>query len=162
MISIKIKTEPSFGGLQEKTFLEKRCDFFQRCQKPDETIYAYLEIVRNLAECCGFYKTEEELLIRDRLVSGLNDGDFQSKIIKAYENPSIDDILSILNSEIKNPYDEVELKDLNTDHFQDTNGTEDNGPYETKVEDVNCLDVNSKDIVDHASEEHINVEGELK
>lgn len=95
MLGVAIKTEPEFDNLAEKTFLQKRCDFFQRYQRLDETISTYLEVVRSLAVSCSFYESEEGLLIRDRLVSGLSDKNLQLKIIEAYENPSIEDVLKI-------------------------------------------------------------------
>lgn len=91
MFEANIKTEFDFGG---RTHLQKRCDFFQRHQKSDETIYTYLEVIRNLANCCSFYTTEEELLVRDRLVSGLNDKDLQTKVLETFENPTIEDVVN--------------------------------------------------------------------
>lgn len=96
MLDVEIKHEYDFNDdFDGKTLLQQRCNFFQRCQGSDETIHMYLEVVRNLAQCCSFYKFEEELLIRDRLVSGLNDRDLQVKVLRTLEDPTIEDVLNL-------------------------------------------------------------------
>lgn len=82
------------------TFHE-RLDFFRRNQNAAETVDEYLDEIRRLAKYCEF-DAQEELLVRDRFVLGLNDVRLQQKIIANASNPTIVDLIEICETFIEN------------------------------------------------------------
>lgn len=99
MLSVQIKPEynadPISYNPTEKTFLRKRYDFFERYQNPEESLYAYLDVIRLLAEFCEFHVAERENLICCRFVSGLQDKQLQSFILESFEHPTIEEVLDM-------------------------------------------------------------------
>lgn len=79
----------------EKNLIFERFEFYQRCQKSEESYYTFLEDIRLLADSCEFNGEERELLIRDRFVCGLNDRNLQSTIITNGGNPSMGKVLEL-------------------------------------------------------------------
>lgn len=95
--NIKIEVDCDATALEpfEKNLILERFEFYQRCQKSEESFYTFLEEIRLLAENCEFNNQEKELLIRDRFVCGLIDKNLQSTIITNGGNPSIDKVLEL-------------------------------------------------------------------
>lgn len=164
MLDVEIKTEVDFDSTSivpvRKTFLQKRYDFFQRYQKSNETIYTYLEVVRDLAGCCRFHKNEKKLLVRDRLVSGLKDRNLQLKVIETYENPTIEDVLSICIN--RNDYVAVEDKVENTNNDMIVLKIIDEDKdeiYESSDNNANDIDVNIKEEPNDQIDDYVKMEG---
>ena len=57
----------------------QRFKFNTRFRKPGESIASYVAELRNISEHCDFQNTLEEML-RDRLVCGINDEQFQRRL----------------------------------------------------------------------------------
>lgn len=116
MLAVQIGSEYNLNtGLHnplEKTFLKKRYDFFERYQNVEESIHAYLSVIRLLAEFCDFHVAEKEVLIRDRLVSGMLDKQLQSLILESFEHPSIEEVIDLCMkySKEKRPADVLAVK----------------------------------------------------
>lgn len=106
MLSVQIKPEFSIDSFPcdnplEKTFLRKRFDFFERYQNSEESIHAYLNAVRMLAEYCDFHEADKENLICCRFVSGLEDKQLQSLILDQFAHPSIEQVLNLCTGDNK-------------------------------------------------------------
>lgn len=118
--------------MAEKNVISQRFNFYQRCQHAEETFYTFLENIRNLAEQCEFHVEEKGLLIRDRLVCGLNDANLKLKIISDGGNPSAEHVLEICNK-----YNSFES--LNFD-IEESEFIADNDSIKTDEEELNIND----------------------
>lgn len=138
--------------LFKKNIISQRYNFYQRCQESEETLYAFLENIRYLAELCDFHVEEREFLIRDRLVCGLIDSNLKSKIIDNGGNPSIEQVFEICE---KYPYEPINLKEeINVfmtqyDTENDAVAFDDKNEEEDIANELNIAekdDINSDDI----------------
>lgn len=76
-----IKALSEYYTPKTNVIYERYC-FYNRCQKDGETFDQFLTDVRILAKSCEF-GTQEEALIRDRIIFGLQDLSLQEQLIKA-------------------------------------------------------------------------------
>lgn len=70
------------------SILAERIKFYRRAQRAEETLQEYLREVQCLAKKCEF-DTQEELIVRDRLVLGLRNVELQEEVISAGGNPTL-------------------------------------------------------------------------
>lgn len=149
MSDVQIKTElGNDEGLDplEKNILVERYEFYHCVQQSEETFYAFLENIRNLAETCEFHKDEKDFLIRDRFVFGINDKRIQSAILATGGNPSIDAVVECCMQAKDNSKNDIKTEtkaETNiTDKANDTNvqkaATIDDNPIGVEV----CIDEN--------------------
>lgn len=66
--------------------------FYKRCQDWNETLHEFLEQIRCLAKSCEF-RGEEDYMIRDRIVFGIDDDDLREKFIADGGNPSLEHVI---------------------------------------------------------------------
>lgn len=116
MCEVKIKTEfdnedTSLDPL-EKNIIRERYEFYQRCQKSEETFYTFLENIRSLAESCEFHREEKEFLIRDRFLCGLNNRSLQLNLLATGGNPTVDDVLHFCCEQFKESNADIKLEQL--------------------------------------------------
>ena len=71
----------------------KRFKFYQRNQRPDETIATYFAELKKMAESCDFNTFRSEAL-RDRLVCGLLDKNIQKRLLSE-DNLTIDKAIKL-------------------------------------------------------------------
>lgn len=72
----------------EINLLYERYQFFQRCQRSEESLLEYVEDVKRLAKSCAF-DTLEESLVRDRVIFGIRDVELKEEIIENGGDPSL-------------------------------------------------------------------------
>lgn len=132
-MNVKIECDAAQLDPLEKNILLERFEFYQRCQKSEETFYAFLEDIRHLAENCEFNGIEKELLIRDRFVCGLNDKSLQSSIITTGGNPTVGKVLELCQKYNSLDDNEIKVEELNVD----------DGNAESKLIDINDDSVNN-------------------
>lgn len=161
---IKIEIDCDAAGLDpfEKNLILERFEFYQRCQRSEESFYTFLDDIRVLAENCEFHGEEKELLIRDRFVCGLNDKNLQSTIITSGGNPSVDKVLELCqrfdsygtvfleNNALKIEVLNVEARE-NADADSDKTGSD--GEDDDDVE-VNNLSSDQNDSPDEMSDDN--------
>lgn len=124
MCEVVIKTE--FGNEDtldplEKNILRQRFEFYQRCQKSEETLFAFLEEIQGLAESCEFYREEKEFLIRDRFLCGLNDKSLQLALLATGGNPSLPAVFAFCRERLKETNEDIKLEELNKGIYLDVN-----------------------------------------
>lgn len=77
-----------------KNAIYDRYCFYQRCQESSETFFQFLEDVRRLAKACGF-ESQEESLIRDRIIFGVVDVALREKFMQDGGDPSLEDVINV-------------------------------------------------------------------
>lgn len=80
MIDAVIKAMEEFCAGQTYEIYE-RYTFSKRNQKPNETIDAYVAMLRTLARTCKYEALEDEM-IRDRIVLGIRDNSTRKKLTR--------------------------------------------------------------------------------
>ena len=74
-----------------------RSKFYSRSRKPGENISSYVAELRALAEHCNFGGTLD-VMIRDRLVCGVNDNSIQKRLLTEGHKLSLSKAISIAQS----------------------------------------------------------------
>lgn len=72
----------------------KRHRFYERCQRNNETFLQFQNDVRQLAKNCEF-DSQEEWIVRDRLVFGMKNADLCQKILQNGGNPTLQFVINI-------------------------------------------------------------------
>lgn len=67
--------------MQDRHEIYERYTFSKRDQEPNETIDAYVAMLRTLARTCKYEALEDEM-IRDRIVLGIRDNSTRKKLLQ--------------------------------------------------------------------------------
>lgn len=105
------KSEAS--GINEN-IVYARFRFYNRYQRTSETFQQFVSDVQELAKMCRF-QNQEESLIRDRIIFGVNDIRLRNVYLCGGGDPTLDDVIETQTTFIK---DIENFKDLNKDPIQ--------------------------------------------
>lgn len=95
-------SQPSTSAIEYETYepqsniLYERYRFFERCQKSEELLSDFVEVVSRLAKACAFDGLEESL-VRDRVIFGLKDVQLKNEIIERGGDPSLGEAIHLCN-----------------------------------------------------------------
>lgn len=81
-------------NIRKKSRINNRFQFYQRCQASNETFHQFLKDVQLLAKTCGF-DNQEESLIRDRVVFGVNSAELREAFLKSDGDPTLHETVTV-------------------------------------------------------------------
>ena len=82
--------------LKKTNVIFERYNFYQANQQQNENVEQFLDRIRHLAKTCGFKATEEDDMIRDRLILGSKDAQARARMFRQKEVANLNDAIQLL------------------------------------------------------------------